>query len=84
MTPRPSRAPLWAAALLCAAFGGMAGALLWKNAAPGHSHTTGEVALFLVPVLLAFVFAAFALRVLDNLVRYGIDAIRAWKGGKAE
>lgn len=84
MTPRPSRAPLWAAALLCATFAALAGALLWKHAAPAHSHTTGEVALFLVPLTMAFVFAAFALRVLDNLVRYAIDGIRAWKGGKAE
>jgi multidrug transporter EmrE-like cation transporter len=85
MTPRPaSRAPLWAAALFCAAFAGMAGALLWKHAAPAHSHTTGEVALFLVPLTMAFLFAAFAARMLDNLVRYAVDGIRAWRGGKAD
>jgi hypothetical protein len=81
VTPRPSRAPLWAAAILCAAFAGLSGVLLWKHAAPGHSHTNGEVALFLAPLAMAFLFAAFALRVLDNLVGYAIAAIKAWKGG---
>jgi hypothetical protein len=81
MTRRPSRAPLWAAAIVCAAFAGAIGAVLWKHAAPGHSHTTGEIAAFLVPLTLAALFAMLASRTLDDVVRQAVAGIKAWKGG---